>query len=324
MKKLLLLLFLGVTLFSYSQEFEKCGTWRWSVKTLTDAGGEDILSTTPVKTTINEMNKWERPEKVTGTSGRFTEETKLVKFRGYIIEHKRVEGSGDHDYHIVIQSPDGTSQLITEIPHPECPEVFANETMHELFTQLRETYNEYIGTPTTKIKALEHPVEVEVVGVPFWDLAGHGGGHSENGIEIHPITSIKVISDGVGLAETRGGSTTHTAGFVPPSSTPSDPLTPLSVLILILVGGILGTVGQLIRVIVGLKKAADSHTETDYRRTAFSLMLAFAVGGVSGVLAAINMVDTGLFDKSVVIAFLAAGYAGTDFIEGFMKKTPVK
>ena len=54
---------------------------------------------------------------------------------------------------------------------------------------------------------------------------------------------------------------------------------------------------------------------------AFSLIIAFAIGGVAGVLAAVTS-DNIQFTKSTIIAFITAGYAGTDFIEGFIKKYP--
>ena len=99
-------------------------------------------------------------------------------------------------------------------------------------------------------------------------------------------------------------------------------MAPQQYLILILLGGILGTVGQLLRVIIGLKKAADSNQAIDYKRTSFSLVLSFAIGGVAGVLASLSAGDIA-FDKSTMMAFLSAGYAGTDFIEGFMRKNRI-
>ena len=104
---------------------------------------------------------------------------------------------------------------------------------------------------------------------------------------------------------------------------------PLNTLVIIVLGAILGAVGQGIRVIVGLKKVYDEAVKNnktagdllEYRQLALSLVIGFAIGAVAGVVAAVNSVDT-TFSKSVIIAFIAAGYAGTDFIEGFMKNNP--
>lgn len=145
--------------------------------------------------------------------------------------------------------------------------------------------------------------------------------------EIHPVTAFEDITEeyvSVGYDETADIS----SASVVPISTRSESIAitktkePMDYLILILLGGILGTVGQLLRVIIGLKKAADANIVTDYKRTSLSLVLAFAVGGVAGILAAINTVDSSV-DKSTLLAFLTAGYAGTDFIEGFMSKNKV-
>jgi hypothetical protein len=141
--------------------------------------------------------------------------------------------------------------------------------------------------------------------------------------EIHPITSFEDITEELVLADmdennlVNTTSVTHTVSLEQPSEI--KPKQPMDYLILILLGGIVGMVGQLLRVIIGLKKAADSNLSPDYSRTTMSLVLAFAVGGVAGVLAAINTTETTL-DKSTLMAFLASGYAGTDFIEGFISK----
>lgn len=142
--------------------------------------------------------------------------------------------------------------------------------------------------------------------------------------EVHPITSIKIISEPEDLpfeSDVSGSAPvffTSTASITKPPK-PTKPMTPTDYLILILLGGILGTAGQGIRVIVGLKKANETKAKIEYSETVLSLFIGFAVGGVAGVLAAVGSVDTAI-DKSSIIAFLAAGYAGTDFIEGFMKK----
>ena len=101
---------------------------------------------------------------------------------------------------------------------------------------------------------------------------------------------------------------------------------------LILLGGILGLVGQGIRVIVGIKKANDKAAEEkiaikdvfDSQLLLYSLLSGF----VAGALAAITLNENGALaeDKrnemlqGLILPVIAAGYAGTDFIEGFVKK----
>ncbi len=57
MKKTIYLFCLLIAVTSLqAQQYDHCGTWRWSLKTLTDNMGEEILASTPEKTTINTLN----------------------------------------------------------------------------------------------------------------------------------------------------------------------------------------------------------------------------------------------------------------------------
>lgn len=94
-------------------------------------------------------------------------------------------------------------------------------------------------------------------------------------------------------------------------------------LAIVALGGILGAAGQGVRVIIGLKKLNDSQDVLNYSRLLFSLFISFVIGGIAGVLAALNSIEA-VLDKTTAIAFLAAGYAGTDFIEGFMRRNAPK
>jgi hypothetical protein len=98
---------------------------------------------------------------------------------------------------------------------------------------------------------------------------------------------------------------------------------------LIAFGGIAGSLGQMVRVVAGLKKAteeADAKGETlkenyDNGRLIRSLM----IGAVAGILAVASTVGVtaGVVEpitREVFLAIVAAGYAGTDFIEAFMTK----
>lgn len=98
----------------------------------------------------------------------------------------------------------------------------------------------------------------------------------------------------------------------------------------LLLGGVLGAVGQGIRVVIGLKKEYDDVQMTglafDKAFSRSELGVSLIIGFVAGVLAYISLVglDTDLIDNNAVTALIGAGYAGTDFIEGFMKKYYVK
>ena len=160
--------------------------------------------------------------------------------------------------------------------------------------------------------------------------------------EIHPITKIDVLDEGEEsgnyLPFVDDGGTKYNPPQPPvneptlttkPNTNMETPQTPLNTLVIILVGAILGAVGQGIRVMVGLKKVYDqalsdgkpANDLLQYKQLALSLFIGFGVGAIAGVLASVMSINI-QFSKSVIIGFITAGYAGTDFIEGFMKKNP--
>ncbi|MEW6011286.1 MAG: hypothetical protein CIT03_01880 [Methanobacterium sp.] len=84
-------------------------------------------------------------------------------------------------------------------------------------------------------------------------------------------------------------------------------------------GFFLGLFGQVIRVIVGIKKQYDS-TEIGlglwFNKT--QLLLSLIIGGVAGFLVGLFLSGDPM-DKTFYLAVIAAGYAGSDFIEGFLR-----
>lgn len=104
---------------------------------------------------------------------------------------------------------------------------------------------------------------------------------------------------------------------------------PEVLILLILVGGLLGTVGQGIRVVVGLKKLYDEALQSgeDFSKnfSAATLFFSLLIGFVAGVLGVLSIADMekGL-SKDQVLTLIGIGYAGADFIEGFVKKNVAK
>lgn len=111
---------------------------------------------------------------------------------------------------------------------------------------------------------------------------------------------------------------------VPPAgATAGEP----TILAKLLVGLLLGAAGQTARAIVGLKKTSDEaralNTTVGQRFCASELIVSLLIGGVAGVLGAIALLDQlgDLTDRATLVALVTAGYAGTDFIEGFMRNS---
>lgn len=95
----------------------------------------------------------------------------------------------------------------------------------------------------------------------------------------------------------------------------------------LLTGGLLGVTGQGLRVIVGIKKMNDEAlqkgTTTKNLFVTSTLVISLLIGFFAGILATFSMTTFGdgtPLNKANMFALLGAGYAGTDFIEGFMKK----
>jgi len=96
----------------------------------------------------------------------------------------------------------------------------------------------------------------------------------------------------------------------------------------LLLGGLLGAIGQGIRVISGLKKlhdaaAAAGRPFAEMFETS-TLVVSLLIGFVAGALGIVGLsdIEPGFeLKRSTVTMLLGVGYAGTDFIEAFMRKS---
>ena len=95
----------------------------------------------------------------------------------------------------------------------------------------------------------------------------------------------------------------------------------------LLFGGIVGTLGQGLRSFSGLKKLYDeaSHQGSTFKETfeTSRMVTSLFLGFIAGSLAVIAMDDGNLAwepKRQDVMTLLAAGYAGSDFIEAFIAR----
>jgi hypothetical protein len=102
-----------------------------------------------------------------------------------------------------------------------------------------------------------------------------------------------------------------------------------NVLAALIMGGFLGLLGQGARTIVGLKGLYDEADSRDVSQTdlfsAARLVISLLIGFLAGLAATLALgIDKLLFiDPSkldILLGIAAAGYVGTDFIEGFMSR----
>lgn len=97
---------------------------------------------------------------------------------------------------------------------------------------------------------------------------------------------------------------------------------------LVALGGLAGLLGQGVRVVVGFKKLHDASTRSnssvyDMIRPD-RLFVPLAVGFIAGALAAATTISTiaelHAISLQKILALAGAGYAGADFVEGFMSR----
>jgi len=86
-------------------------------------------------------------------------------------------------------------------------------------------------------------------------------------------------------------------------------------LINIALGGVLGIIGQGIRVIIGLGKA-EPDTLPQPGRLLYSLFIGLIAGALAMLVKTTKPEGKIIIDKELILAIIAAGYAGADFIEG--------
>lgn len=86
----------------------------------------------------------------------------------------------------------------------------------------------------------------------------------------------------------------------------------------------LGVAGQLARFTVGMKKLHDKAAD-DGKKVPFDnrkFWLSIVLGGLAGLLAAVGIwePDKATLDREFLLMIMAAGYAGSDFVEGIIER----
>jgi hypothetical protein len=93
----------------------------------------------------------------------------------------------------------------------------------------------------------------------------------------------------------------------------------------LLLGALLGGVGQMIRALVGMKKlyeqAQASNQSIGHVFEPVRFFISLAIGATAGLLADLAFVESGAADlpREAPLLLVGAGYAGTDFLEGFLR-----
>jgi hypothetical protein len=160
------------------------GKERWDVKTLTDTAVSRI-NFKPKSVTIERLIQTVPGRKIGNNTPRFGLEfnvcTVICKIREY-----RTEDDGDKHL-VLVSTVDSTVTMIGEIPNLMCDTTNSNKFRPKFDSCLAE-FKKYT-LKNYKVK----PGKYKVTGVIFYDKIHGQLGVAPNGIELHPILSIKKV-----------------------------------------------------------------------------------------------------------------------------------
>ncbi len=154
----------------------QCGYDRWPVKILSDKDRHRV-NFTAVESTVAKLASIPIHEIPYPRDRRIEpEELKVYKIRAKLVGVKREK---DSDLHLILadlEKPD--VRMIAEIPAPQCAEGTGREKDYE---KARST-----------VWAISKGSVIEITGVGFFDFLHDTSGGAKNGIELHPVLTVKV------------------------------------------------------------------------------------------------------------------------------------
>ena len=161
------------------------GIERWDVKTLTDKDSSKI-NFTPIESTVSDLIETKVPfEKIGNNSPRTGNEFNVYSITVHITFYKY---EADKDIHIVVcDLNDKNKTMICEIPDATCPQIKSSSHVKEI----EEVAKEFLS-----FKKTAHSIQegtYVLTGVGFYDKLHGQTGLAPNGIELHPLLSIKKL-----------------------------------------------------------------------------------------------------------------------------------
>lgn len=198
---------------------EQCGQVRWTVKVLAhglDSQVRDVVH--PPVTDIAALNLLHVPVHRPADAFAPPDEGHAVDVSGCLWYLAEQTGSGgDLDFHLAMADlNDPSKTLIAEIPNSACELAcgssfaprYAIARQHLLSVPQARSFLASVQLQQRMLDAklggqrrvargiMNPPVRIRVKGVKFFDRSEHGIGHSDTGIEVHPVYDLVKLDGG--------------------------------------------------------------------------------------------------------------------------------
>lgn len=136
------------------------------------------VDTVPIPTTVAALTQVVRPSVSFPQRGR----VRPVELKTFLLRARlaRVSIEDDSDLHLVLRDlEEDRLTIVAEIPHQGCT---ANPAFARRFEAARQ-----------ELRKVSRDGIVEIIGVGFFDFPHGQSGMAQNGLEIHPVLSLRAL-----------------------------------------------------------------------------------------------------------------------------------
>ena len=167
-----------------------CGVERWAVKTLSD-GDASRVNLIPIDTSVIQLRGLRAPASLPAASRIAPTELTVFRLTARAVQMKLED---DRDIHLVIADPsDPTATMIVEFPNAEvCGGAITSAQAAEM-KSARAAFVAAFGLPSAS-RFTQLTGTLTLTGVGFFDFIHGQTGVAPNGIELHPVLSMRVES----------------------------------------------------------------------------------------------------------------------------------
>jgi len=172
---------------------DKCGVWRWDVKTLSDRDATQV-NFAPVAGSVSQLHQLDEPAELKSRTPRIAPvEFRVYRIRARLLEYKREQ---DRDFHVVVAQPDQLARtMVVEVVDPTCPGA-RDSVRVDALRAVRQEFGALYGQPSTGFRQMPGQPAAFVIGVGFWDScrgAHIPRGAAPNCVELHPVLDVEPI-----------------------------------------------------------------------------------------------------------------------------------